>query len=292
MQDFLQFTLTGITIGSIYAIVALGFVTIYSVTKVINLAQGEFVMLGGLTMFSLVSVGVPYWLSFIVTILFVTFIGWLMEFLLIRRAKGADAISLIILTIGTSIFIRGISSMVWGKDQHTVAPFMDNTPVTIGGASITPQSIWVVLIMLLVVGLMYMFIDKTMLGKAFQASSVNPMAARLMGISPKRMSSFSFVLSASLGAIAGLAIAPIIFPAYDMGAMLGIKGFSAAILGGLGSAPGAVIGGLLIGLFESMGAGYVSSGMKDIITFSIFLLILIIRPNGILGEKTIGKGGL
>ncbi len=249
-------------------------------------------MLGGLTMFSLVSVGVPYWLSFIATILFVTLIGWLMEFLLIRRAKGADAISLIILTIGTSIFIRGISSMVWGKDQHTVAPFTENTPVTIGGASITPQSIWVVLIMLLVVGLMYMFIDKTMLGKAFQASSVNPMAARLMGISPKRMSSFSFVLSAALGAIAGLAIAPIIFPAYDMGAMLGIKGFSAAILGGLGSAPGAVIGGLLIGLFESMGAGYVSSGMKDIITFSIFLLILIIRPNGILGEKTIGKGGL
>lgn len=292
MQDFLQFTLTGITIGSIYAIVALGFVTIYSVTKVINLAQGEFVMLGGLTMFSLVSVGVPYWLSFIATILFVTLIGWLMEFLLIRRAKGADAISLIILTIGTSIFIRGVSSMVWGKDQHTVAPFTDNTPVTIGGASITPQSIWVVLIMLLVVGLMYMFIDKTMLGKAFQASSVNPMAARLMGISPKRMSSFSFVLSAALGAIAGLAIAPIIFPAYDMGAMLGIKGFSAAILGGLGSAPGAVIGGLLIGLFESMGSGYVSSGMKDIITFSIFLLILIIRPNGILGEKTIGKGGL
>ncbi|PID14768.1 branched-chain amino acid ABC transporter permease [Sporosarcina sp. P34] len=292
MQDFLQFTLTGITIGSIYAIVALGFVTIYSVTKVINLAQGEFVMLGGLTMFSLVSVGVPYWLSFIATILFVTFIGWLMENLLIRRAKGADAISLIILTIGTSIFIRGISSMVWGKDQHTVAPFTKNTPVEIGGASITPQSIWVILIMLLVVGLMYMFIDKTMLGKAFQASSVNPMAARLMGISPKRMSSFSFVLSAALGAIAGLAIAPIIFPAYDMGAMLGIKGFSAAILGGLGSAPGAVIGGLLIGLFESMGAGYISSGMKDIITFSIFLLILIIRPNGILGEKTIGKGGL
>src|SRR5690606_794866 len=120
----------------------------------------------------------------------------------------------------------------------------------------------------------------------------NPMAARLMGISPKRMSSFSFVLSAALGALAGLAIAPIIFPAYDMGAMLGIKGVSAAILGGLGSAPGAVIGGLLMGLFESMGAGYVSSGMKDAITFSIFLLILLIRPSGILGEKSVGKGGL
>lgn len=292
MGDFLQFTLTGLTIGSIYAIVALGFVTIYSVTKVINLAQGEFVMLGGLTMFSLVTAGVPYWLAFIATIFFVTIIGWLMELVLVRRAKGADAISLIILTIGTSIFIRGIASVVWGKDQHRVAPFTDNTPVSIGGASITPQAIWVVVIMLLVVFLMYMLVDKTMVGKAFQASSVNPMAARLMGISPKRMSSFSFVLSAALGALAGLAIAPIIFPAYDMGAMLGIKGFSAAILGGLGSAPGAVIGGLLMGLFESMGAGYVSSGMKDAITFSIFLLILLIRPSGILGEKSVGKGGL
>lgn len=292
MGDFFQFTLTGLTIGSIYAIVALGFVTIYSVTKVINLAQGEFVMLGGLTMYSLSSFGLPYWLGFIVTIVFVSIIGWLMEFVLIRRAKGANPISLIILTIGTAIFIRGIASMVWGKDQLRVEPFTENKPVSIAGATITPQAIWVILIMLVVVSLLYILINKTMVGKAFQASSINPLAARLMGISPKRMSSLSFTLSAALGALAGLAIAPIMFPSYDMGTMLGIKGFSAAILGGLGSAPGAVIGGLLIGLLESLGAGYISSGMKDVITFSVILLILLIRPSGILGEKSVGKGGL
>ncbi|MBE1555322.1 branched-chain amino acid ABC transporter permease [Sporosarcina limicola] len=292
MGDLLQFTLTGVTIGSIYAIVALGFVTIYSVTKVINLAQGEFVMLGGLTMYSLTSAGVPYLLGFVITIIVVSILGWIMEYLLIRRAKGADPISLIILTIGTAIFIRGIASVVWGKDQLRVAPFTENTPVNIANATITPQAIWVVVIMLLVVFLLYILIDKTMVGKAFQASSVNPLAARLMGISPKRMSSLSFTLSAALGALAGLAIAPIMFPSYDMGTMLGIKGFSAAILGGLGSAPGAVIGGLLIGLLESLGAGYISSGMKDAITFSAILLILLIRPSGILGEKSVGKGGL
>lgn len=292
MGDLLQFVLTGVTIGSIYAIVALGFVTIYSVTKVINLAQGEFVMLGGLTMYSLTNAGVPYLIGFALTIIIVSLLGWTMEYLLIRRAKGADAISLIILTIGTSIFVKGIASVVWGKDQLRVAPFTENTPINVANATITPQAIWVVVIMLLVVFLLYILIDKTMVGKAFQASSVNPLAARLMGISPKRMSSLSFTLSAALGALAGLAIAPIMFPAYDMGTMLGIKGFSAAILGGLGSAPGAVIGGLLIGLLESLGAGYISSGMKDAITFSAILLILLIRPSGILGEKSVGKGGL
>lgn len=292
MGDFIQFMLTGLTIGSIYAIVGLGFVTIYSVTKVINLAQGEFVMLGGLTMYSLVSTGLSYWLSFIVTIVIVTIIGWGMEFVLIRRARGADPISLIILTIGISIFMKGIASVIWGKDQLRVAPFTKNDPINVIGASITPQAIWVIIIMLLVVGLLYFLIDKTMVGKAFQASAINPLAARLMGISPIKMSSLSFTLSAALGALAGLAIAPIMFPAYDMGTMLGIKGFSAAILGGLGSAPGAVVGGLLIGLTESFGAGYISSGMKDAITFSVVLLILLIRPSGILGEKSVGKGGL
>jgi branched-chain amino acid transport system permease protein len=292
MGDFLQFTLTGLTIGSIYAIVALGFVTIYSVTKVINLAQGEFVMLGGMGMYSLLSAGIPYWLAFFATIAIVMIIGWLMEFTLVRRVKTADPISLIILTIGATIFIRGIASVIWGKDQVRIAPFTENDPITIAGATTTPQGIWVILIMLVVVFALYILIDKTIVGKAFQACSVNPLAARLMGVRPKKMSSFSFTLSSALGALAGLAIAPIMFPSYDVGIMLGVKGFSAAILGGLGSAPGAVIGGLMIGFLEAFGAGYISSGLKDAIAFAAILLILLIRPSGILGEKSVGKGGL
>jgi branched-chain amino acid transport system permease protein len=292
MGDSLQFLITGLTIGSIYAIVALGFVTIYSVTKVINLAQGEFVMLGGMTMFTLLKMGFSYFVAFILTIAIVVAIGWLLERTIIRKAKGADALSLIILTIGCAIFIRGIAGMVWGKDSVKVEPFTSDEPVSVLGASITPQSIWVMVFMLIIVAGLYVLMEKTMLGKAFRACSVNPLAARLMAISPKKMSSFSFALSAGLGALAGLVIAPIMFPSYDMGIMLGIKGFSASILGGLGSAPGAVFGGLLLGVIESLGAGYISSGMKDAIAFGVVLMILLIRPYGLLGEKNVGKGGL
>lgn len=292
MGDLLQFIVTGLTIGSIYAIVALGFVTIYSVTRVINLAQGEFVMLGAMVMFTLVNSGVPYWISFILTIAIVVIIGWLIEMTVIKKAKGADPLSLIILTIGVAIFIRGIASMIWGKGAVSVAAFTVNQPINIAGASLTPQSVWVMVIMLLIVTMLFFLIERTILGKAFQACSVNPRAARLMGISPAKMSSFSFALSAGLGAVAGLAIAPILFPSYDMGIMLGIKGFSAAIFGGLGSAPGAVLGGLTLGLIESLGAGYISSGLKDAIAFTVVLVVLILRPSGLLGEKNVGKGGL
>ncbi|EGL81965.1 ABC-type transporter, integral membrane subunit [Caldalkalibacillus thermarum TA2.A1] len=292
MGDFLQFFVSGLSIGSVYAIVALGFVTIYSVTKVINLAQGEFVMLGGMLMFTFVSAGLPYWLSFFAALVIAAFFGKLMEGTVIRRAKGADPVSLIILTLGVAIFIRGIASMIWGKNPVRVEPFTSNQPYNIFGASITPQSIWVMLLMLFIVAALYFLIERTLLGKAFQACAVNPTAASLMGINPKQMSSFSFTLSAGLGALAGLAIAPIMFPSYDMGIMLGVKGFSAAILGGLGSAPGAVLGGLVIGLVEAFSAGYISSGLKDAIAFTFVLLILLIRPYGIMGERSVGKGGL
>lgn len=292
LGDFLQFIITGLTIGSIYAIVALGFVTIYSVTKVINLAQGEFVMLGGMIMFSMLSKGIPYFIAFFFTIFIVIIIGHLLEFTIIRRAKRADAISLIILTIGASIFIKGIAGIIWGKNAVKIASFLPSKPINFFGAAITPQSIFVMIVLLICLVVLYYVMEKTMIGKAFRASSANPLAARLMGISPYRMSTFSFVISASLGAIAGLAVAPIFFPTYDMGAILGVKGFSASILGGLGSAPGAVIGGMILGLIESLGAGYISSGLKDAIVFSVVLLILLIRPYGIMGEKNVGKGGL
>lgn len=292
MSDFIQFIMTGLTLGSIYAIVALGFVTIYSVTKIINLAQGEFVMMGGMFMVTFINVGLPYWISFLATIIAVTIIGWLLELTVFRKVVGSDPISLIILTIGVSIFLRGLASIAWGKESHNVQPFTDAAPLKVLNASINFQSIWIMAIMVIVVVLLYIIMERTILGKAFRGTSDNPIAARLMGISPVKMATLAFILSASLGSLAGVAIAPIMFPTYDAGIMLGVKGFSAAILGGLGSAPGAVIGGLLIGLVESLGGGYISSGLREAITFSFILLLLLIRPSGIVGERSVGKGGL
>lgn len=292
MSELLQYVITGLTIGSIYAIVALGFVTIYSVSKVINLAQGEFVMLGGMLMYTFCASGVPYWLSFILTVLLITLFGMLMERIVIRPAKGADALSLIILTIGASIFIRGIASIIWGKTPKKVEPFTSNEPISIFGAAITPQSMWVIALTLIVVVGLHFLMERTVTGKGFLACSSNVLAARLLGISPQKMSMFSFALSAGIGALAGLAISPILFPSYDMGLMLGIKGFSAAIFGGLGSSPGAVAGGLTLGLMESLGAGLIHSGLKDAIAFTAVLIVLLIRPSGILGERSVGKGGL
>lgn len=292
MGDLIQFMMTGLTIGSIYAIVALGFVTIYSVTKIINLAQGEFVMLGGMVMITFVGMDIPYWISFILTIIMVTIIGWLLELVIFRRVKGADPISLIILTIGIAILLRGLASMSWGKESFRLEPFTSHAPLKVFNATINFQSVWVMFIMLAVVLFLYIMMEKTILGKAFRGTSDNPIAARLMGISPAKMATLAFMLSGGLGALAGIAIAPIMFPSYDVGIMLGIKGFSAAIFGGLGSAPGAVIGGLIIGLVESLGGGYISSGLKDALTFTFILLLLLIRPSGIMGEKSVGKGGL
>ncbi|MEI3611302.1 branched-chain amino acid ABC transporter permease [Pseudogracilibacillus sp. SO30301A] len=292
MGDLIQFIMTGLTIGSIYEIVALGFVTIYSVTKIINLAQGEFVMLGGMLMITFVGMGIPFVIAFILTLIMVTIIGWVLEFAVFRRVKDADPISLIILTIGIAILIRGLASIGWGKGSFRLESFTAHAPLKIFNATINIQSIWVMCIMLAVVIFLYIMMEKTILGKAFRGTSDNPVAARLMGISSVKMATLAFMLSGGLGALAGVAIAPIMFPSYDLGIMLGIKGFSAAIFGGLGSAPGAVIGGLVIGLVESLGGGYISSGLKDAITFSFVLLLLLIRPSGILGEKSVGKGGL
>jgi branched-chain amino acid transport system permease protein len=292
MNELLQYVVTGLTVGSIYAIVALGFVTIYSVSKVINLAQGEFVMLGGMTMYTLTAAGIPYWVSFLLTIPLVMLIGVLLERLIIRPAKGADALSLIILTIGAAIFIRGLASIVWGKTPKKMEAFTSNDSIQVAGASITPQSIWVMAIMLTIVVGLYVLLEKTLIGKGLRACSSNTLAARLLGISPQKMSLFAFGFSAGIGAIAGMAIAPILYPSYDVGLMLGVKGFSAAIFGGLGSSPGAVVGGLTLGLVESLGAGYISSGLKDAIAFTIILVVLLVRPSGIMGEKSVGKGGL
>jgi branched-chain amino acid transport system permease protein len=282
--EFLQFLFSGITVGATYALVGLGFAIIYNASQVINFAQGEFVMLGGMGTVFLLAAGWPMPLAMFGAIVATVAIGLLLEKLAIEPARDASVVTLIIITIGASIFLRGAAQVLLDREFHTLPAFSGDDPLTIGGATLLPQSLWVIGgTAAIVAGLGYFF-GRTAWGKAMLATAFNPLAARLVGINTRLILLLSFGLSALIGAVAGILVAPITLTSYDAGIMLGLKGFCAAILGGMGSAVGAVVGGLIVGIAEAMGAGYVSSEYKDAIAFVIILLVLFFMPNGLFGR--------
>jgi len=284
MSQILQYILTGITVGSIYALIALGFTIIYNTTDIINLAQGEFVMLGGIIMASLYrSLGLPLPFLFILSVLIVTFIGMCIERLAIRPVKSGGIVTLIIITIGISIVIKAVSAMLWGKDAVPLPSFSSEKPVRILDASIPSQSLWIIGVTICIMVIMTFFYRYTRTGKAMRACAMNKMAANVVGIDVKRMSLISFAISAAIGATAGTLVTPIYHAGYDRGTMIGLKGFCATILGGLGSVPGGVLGGFIIGILESFGC-WISSAYKDVFALAIMVLVLYIRPKGILGK--------
>lgn len=290
MAEFLQFAFSGLTVGAIYALVALGFALIYNASHVINFAQGEFVMVGGMaTVFLMAGGGVPLLVAVPLAILIAALIGVALEKLAVepalRRPGGASVVTIIIITIGASIFIRGVVQVWLGKDFHRLPAFSGEASINIAGAQLQPQSLWVLGVTLLVVAALWWFFERTRFGKAMLATSHNRLAAQLVGIDTRLVLLASFALSAALGGLAGILTAPITLTKYDIGIMLGLKGFSAAILGGLGSGVGAIVGGLALGLAEALAAGYISSAYKDAVAFIIILAVLFIRPSGLLGGR-------
>jgi len=281
-QQILQYVLSGLSTGAIYALIGLGFAIIYNSTGIINFAQGEFVMLGGmLSFFFLTTLKLPLFASIPLAVFTSTAAGIAFERLAIRPLKNATPMSLVIITIGASIFIRGLAMLLWGKDTHALPSFSGNDPISVAGATILPQHLWIFAITLLVIIANKLFFYYTISGKAMRACAFNRRAASLVGIDVKRMVLFSFVISSALGSMAGIIIAPLTMTAYDVGIMLGLKGFCAAIIGGMSSGVGTVIGGLVLGTLESLGAGLISSGYKDAIAFIILLLLLFVRPQGL-----------
>ena len=283
--QFMQYLLTGLTVGAIYALVALGFSIIFNASHVINFAQGEFVMIGGMATMSLTATGVPYGLAIPLAVAAAALVGLALEKFAVEPAQGASVVTLIIITIGASIFLRGLATLVWDKNLHALKPFTGDTPIAIAGATILPQSLWVLGVTLAIVLALSWFFGRTLLGKAMLATSHNRLAAQLVGINVRMVLFLSFGLSAALGAVAGILIAPITTTSYDVGVMLGLKGFAAAILGGLGSGAGAVVGGLVLGIAETMSAGYLSSAYKDAIAFLIILAVLFFMPSGLFGKR-------
>lgn len=285
MSQFLQFLFSGITVGATYALAALGFSLIYNASNVINFAQGEFIMLGGMLAYFFMHSGVPMPLAILLAIVIPAVVGILLEKLAIEPARNADVVTLIIITIGASLVIRGLVQIWLGKGAHTYPAFSGSEPFLIGGATLLPQSLWVLGTTALVVAALWYFFSRTLAGKAILATSCNPLAAQLVGINTQWVLLISFALSAALGAIGGVLLTPITLTSYDVGIMLGLKGFVAVVVGGLGSGLGAVVGGLLVGVIEAMAAGYISSAYKDAVPFILILGILFFMPRGIFGAK-------
>lgn len=287
--EFIQYLFTGVTIGATYALVALGFTLIYNSSHVINFAQGEFLMVGGMATVSFMGMGLPMPVSIVLAVLLAGVIGICLQRFAIAPAKKADVITLIIITIGASIFIRGVAQLVWGKQYHAMENFSTDEPILVLGAVLNSQSFWVVGIGAVLVVALVLFFSRTMTGKAILATSMNKDAARLVGIRTEMVLMLAFMLSALLGSVAGIIVAPITFTSYDIGIMLGLKGFVAAALGGLGSGVGAIVGGLILGIVEAMTAGYISSDYKDAVAFSMILLVLFFMPRGLFGSRVVER---
>lgn len=289
LAEFLQFLFSGLTVGATYALAALGFAIIYNASRVINFAQGEFIMLGGMSAVALTGLGIPLSVAIVLAIAVAGAAGALIEKFAIEPAGRADVIPLIIITIGASLVMRGLVQVFLGKGTHALGAFSGEQPFVIAGATLLPQSLWVMGVATVVVAALGWFFGYTRLGKAMLATSHNTLAAELVGINTKSVLLLSFVLSGALGAVGGILLAPITYTSYDVGIMLGLKGFVAATLGGLGSGMGAVVGGLLLGVLEAMTAGYISSAYKDAMPFVLILLVLFFMPNGLFGAKTIDR---
>jgi branched-chain amino acid transport system permease protein len=286
---FVQYALSGITVGSIYAIVAIGFNIIYSTTGIINFAQGEFVVLGAMTAISLSQV-VPLPVAVLGAVIATTLLGGLVERVFIRPVQQGTVLRLVVITIGLSIVMREAMLHIW-DDRVRSLPYFTGTvasTVVICDAHISLQVLWVLGVCTVIVTLLTLFFRYTTIGRAMRACSDDRMAARLCGINDRRMVTFSFMLSAAIAAVAGCVISPVTQTQYDMGAPLAIKGFTVAILGGLGSQTGAVAAGLLLGLLESLVVSQFAASYKEVVAIVVLLLILIFRPSGLFGRRQAG----
>jgi branched-chain amino acid transport system permease protein len=280
----LQYLIAGLTYGTIYAVVGMGFNIIYNATGIINFAQGEFVMLGGMLAVSLHQV-VSLPVAIAGAVLITMAIGALIEAAFIRWLASPSILRMIIITIGVSILVREAALLVWGQQVRALPYFTGNevTSLAIGGARVSPQVLWTVGVCAVMVVLITAFFRWTMLGRQMRACASNRVAAALCGLSTRNLVTLSFVLSAGMGALAGCVVCPISQTQYGIGAGLAIKGFTVAILGGLGNSLASVAAGLVLGLIESFSVSLMPTAYKDAVAVSVLLAILFVRPSGLFG---------
>lgn len=284
-SDFLQFSFSGLTSGAIYALIALGFCVVNNTMGIVNFVQVDFVTLGGMLMFTaLFAAGLPMIPGLLLAVAGVALAAMLVERFGLRPARSDNHLVLIFLTVGLSIIVRGVIKLVWGKNRMALPPLTPDQPIKFLGASLLPQALWILLLTLVAIALLTWFFYRTPLGLSMRAVASNATAAAVVGIPAGRVRLTSYAIAGTLGGLAGVLVTPITTLNYDVGVLLGLKGFAAAILGGFGSFPGAILGGVGLGLLESLSAGYLSSAYKDVVAFVVLLLVLFVRPKGLLGK--------
>jgi branched-chain amino acid transport system permease protein len=285
-----QILVSGLLIGCIYVLVAWGFTIVYNATGLINFAAGEFVMMGGVISAALnLTLGWPPIVAVPVAITIVAVVAALIDWGCLQRARRQAHLTLVMLTIGLAIVLRGAMLFSTGKDFQFPPSFSEGEVPSMAGIHLPVQGAWILGTVLIVAIALWQLFARSWLGWSMRAAGENPRAALLMGISPKRVSTMAFAMAGAMGALAGALIAPLASANYTSGLFFGLKGFSAAILGGLGSPLGAVLGGLLLGVIENVAAGYVSSGWKDAIALGILILVLLIKPTGIFGSSSVKR---
>ena len=286
-MQFLQLVISGIAQGCIYGLIALGFVLIYKATETVSFAQGDLMMLGAFAgLAGMTMLGFPFWLAVISAIGAMALLGLVTERLVIRPILGQPAFSIVMLTIGLGYVGRGLITMIpgIGTETHTLpVPYKDQS-WTLGGLVVSMEQTAVIVVTAVLCAALYALFKYSKLGLAMQASSQNQLAAYYMGIPVKCLNGLVWALAAAVAAIAGLLLAPITFVHANMG-FIGLKAFPAAVVGGFGSLPGAIVGGLVIGIVESLSGFYLPEGFKDIAAYIVVLIMLMVKPNGLFGEK-------
>ena len=285
VTQWLQLVVSGIVTGAIYALVGLGYVTIYRTSRVVNFAQGSFVMLGALITYSLLSErGFPFWLAGIISVVVVVLIAVAMYFLVIAPIIKVSLVSMILVTIGVSLLLENLALVKWGGYGVGIPAFPGDRTLHLGKLTVQVQNLWVIGVALLLFLGLWLLANRTRVGKQMTATASDPLSAGLAGISTTRMVVLAFAISAAIGAIGGICVGSISPTSYATGGVLGLAGFIAAIVGGWGSSSGAIVGGLTVGLAESLATGFLPGGYRSAVAYVLLIVILYFRPSGILGS--------
>ena len=304
MDIFLQQILNGLVLGSIYALIALGYTMVYGIMGLINFAHGEVVMFGAMITITIIGAltgmglslpgPVIVLLALMLAVPVCMLMGFAIERIAYRPLRNAPRLAPLITAIGLSIVLQNVAILIWGRNYIPFPPLLPHDPIDIMGASITDLQIFIIIsAVVIMAGLLFM-VEKTKLGRAMRATSQNPAVAGLMGVNVNSIISATFVLGAGLGAVAGVMVAANYDQAHShMGFLIGLKAFTAAVLGGIGNLGGAVVGGILLGIIESLGAGYIGdltggvfgSNYQDVFAFLVLICVLVFRPSGLIGEK-------